>query len=215
MLSNNFARSRAYEHPMQAFHHAHRSRRSDGSGQRRYRSDHSQAVPQADRADRLRPVSVLRLAVPGQTARDEPGLRAEPAGVRRGRRSCSPAATSAADRAASTRRGRWKTTAFASVIAPSFADIFYNNCFKNGMLPIPLGESRSSRICSSARPSISGYELTRRPGNVRRHRSARPHDSVRGRRFRRHCLLNGLDDIGLTLKHEDKITAYEAAHGIQ
>jgi 3-isopropylmalate/(R)-2-methylmalate dehydratase small subunit len=60
---------------------------------------------------------------------------------------------------------------FRVVIAPSFADIFYNNCFKNGVLPI-LDD------------------------------------------FRRHCLLNGLDDIALTLQHEDKITAYEERHGL-
>jgi len=98
---------------------------------------------------------------------------------------------------------------FRAIIAPSFADIFYNNCFKNGMLLIRLGEDQVEEIFrrTNAEP---GYELT-----VDLERQWITDDS--GLRlsfeidpFRRECLLKGLDDIGLTLQHEDKIREYEA-----
>ena len=102
---------------------------------------------------------------------------------------------------------------FRSVIAPSFADIFYNNCFKNGMLPIRLSEAQVEDLFARA-AKHSGYGLS-----VDLESQTITDDfgltiSFEVDPFRRHCLLNGLDDIGLTLAHVDKIAAYEAAHGI-
>jgi len=98
---------------------------------------------------------------------------------------------------------------FRVIIAPSFADIFYNNCFKNGMLLIRLGEDQVEEIFRRANAE-PGYELT-----VDLERQWITDDS--GLRFsfeidpfRRECLLKGLDDIGLTLQHEDKIREYES-----
>ncbi len=100
------------------------------------------------------------------------------------------------------------------MIAPSFADIFYNNCFKNGMLPIRLDEATVDELFAACRRA-SGLPADGRSGALH------DHATTSGCRcgfevdaFRRHCLLNGLDDIGLTLQHDDKIAAYEAAHGI-
>ena len=98
---------------------------------------------------------------------------------------------------------------FRSIIAPSFADIFYNNCFKNGILPIRLPEAQVEEIFQRVRKT-SGYQLT---VDLELKRISSPdglgHD-FEVDEFRRYCLLNGLDDIGLTLGHEDKIKAYEA-----
>ena len=98
---------------------------------------------------------------------------------------------------------------FRSIIAPSFADIFYNNCFKNGMLPVALSEEQVERLFQRAAEN-PGYELT-----VDLTRQWVTDDS--GLRFsfevdpfRRECLLKGLDDIGLTLQHDDKIREHEA-----
>lgn len=96
---------------------------------------------------------------------------------------------------------------FRSVIAPSFADIFFNNCFKNGVLPITLPESDIDELFSRAKEV--GYELT-----VDLEKQTVSDSSGFERSFevdpsRRHNLLHGLDDIGQTLQHEDKITAYE------
>jgi 3-isopropylmalate/(R)-2-methylmalate dehydratase small subunit len=94
------------------------------------------------------------------------------------------------------------------VIAPSFADIFYNNCFKNGILPIRLSEDQVDTIFQRVR-ATPGYRL-RVDLDKQTITSA---DGIRYpfevEAFRRDCLLNGLDDIGLTLQHEDKITRYE------
>ena len=79
--------------------------------------------------------------------------------VSRARASCWRGATSAAARAASTPPGPWRITAFACVIAPSFADIFYNNCFKNGMLPIRLDEPTVDDLFRRA-AAQPGYRLT-------------------------------------------------------
>lgn len=102
---------------------------------------------------------------------------------------------------------------FRSIIAPSFADIFYNNCFKNGMLPIRLSEAQVDDLFARA-AKHPGYRLS-----VDLESQTIKDDfgltlSFEVDPFRRHCLLNGLDDIGLTLAHVDKIAAYEAAHGI-
>jgi 3-isopropylmalate/(R)-2-methylmalate dehydratase small subunit len=102
---------------------------------------------------------------------------------------------------------------FRSVIAPSFADIFYNNCFKNGMLPIRLKEEQVDDLFQRAAAHKS-YKL-----NIDLSTQTISDDhglklSFDVDPFRKHCLLNGLDDIGLTLEHEAKITAYETANGI-
>ena len=97
---------------------------------------------------------------------------------------------------------------FRVIIAPSFADIFYNNCFKNGMLPITLPEAQVEQLFQRVRAEES-YEL-----NADLERQWISDDS--GLRlsfdidpFRRECLLKGLDDIGMTLQHADKIADYE------
>ena len=102
---------------------------------------------------------------------------------------------------------------FRVLIAPSFADIFYNNCFKNGLLPVRLDEAQVDDLFRRA-AAHSGYKLSvdlesRTLGDEHGLQLAFEVDD-----FRRHCLLNGLDDIGLTLAHADKIAAYEAAHTI-
>ena len=100
---------------------------------------------------------------------------------------------------------------FRVILAPSFADIFYNNCFKNGMLPIQLSEEQIDELFQRA-AKHPGYELT---ADLEACILSDEHGfslPIEVQPFRRHCLLNGLDDIGLTLEHEDKITAYEAAH---
>ena len=100
---------------------------------------------------------------------------------------------------------------FRVVIAPSFADIFYNNAFKNGILLIPLDEATVERLFRAVEAN-EGYRLavdleaqsvTTPDGEVL-------HFEVDA--FRKHCLLNGLDDIGLTLEHEDAIRDFEQRH---
>jgi len=101
---------------------------------------------------------------------------------------------------------------FRAVIAPSFADIFFNNCFKNGLLPVALTEEQVAHLFEEVRAN-PGYRLridldrqlvTNESGSV-----SYPF-AVDG--FRKYCLLNGLDDIGLTLRHADKIREFEARH---
>jgi len=98
---------------------------------------------------------------------------------------------------------------FRAIIAPSFADIFFNNCFKNGLLPVVLSEQEVDHLFNETK-AFSGYQLTI---DLERQEVIAPD----GRRysfevtpFRKYCLLNGLDDIGLTLRHADKIKAFEA-----
>jgi 3-isopropylmalate/(R)-2-methylmalate dehydratase small subunit len=102
---------------------------------------------------------------------------------------------------------------FRVVIAPSFADIFYNNCFKNGMLPIRLAEAQVDDLFRRA-AAHPGYKLTvdLESRTIRDEHGLELKFEVDD--FRRHCLLNGLDDIGLTLQHADKISAYETAHAV-
>jgi 3-isopropylmalate/(R)-2-methylmalate dehydratase small subunit len=98
------------------------------------------------------------------------------------------------------------------VIAPSFADIFYNNCFQNGLLPVVLPEEVVRRIIDRAQAS-PGLQINVDLGAQRIWDSAEEISvTFQIDPFRRHCLLNGLDDIGLTLQHEDQIAAYEARH---
>jgi 3-isopropylmalate/(R)-2-methylmalate dehydratase small subunit len=97
---------------------------------------------------------------------------------------------------------------FRVIIAPSFADIFFNNCFKNGILPIVLSEEIVDQLFREVEQQ-EGYQLT---VDLEQQVITRPNgDSIAfdvdG--FRKHCLLNGLDDIGLTLQHVDAIRAYE------
>jgi 3-isopropylmalate/(R)-2-methylmalate dehydratase small subunit len=96
-----------------------------------------------------------------------------------------------------------------SVIAPSFAEIFYNNCFKNGLLPIVLSEEQVDQLFTEVQAN-EGYELT---VNLEEQIVETPSGEKIAFEiddFRKHCLLNGLDDIGLTLQHADDIRAYEA-----
>ena len=98
------------------------------------------------------------------------------------------------------------------IISPSFADIFYSNCFQNGLLPVTLPEETVRQIMDKAQDN-PGWQLnvdleSQRIWDDRKEVSV----EFQVDPFRKYCLLNGLDDIGLTLQHEDKIAAYEAAH---
>ena len=98
---------------------------------------------------------------------------------------------------------------FRAIIAPSFADIFFNNCFKNGLLPIALPEAAVSRLFDAAL-AFPGYRLT---VDLPRQVVVQPDGAeipFEVQAFRKYCLVNGLDDIGLTLRHADKIKAFEA-----
>ena len=97
---------------------------------------------------------------------------------------------------------------FRTVIAPSFADIFYNNCFKNGMLPVVLSESDVDDLFNECFANI-GYQLTVDLENQKVISPSGKEYSFDVDAFRKHCLLNGLDDIGLTLQHADDIKAFE------
>ncbi len=100
-----------------------------------------------------------------------------------------------------------------SVIAPSFADIFYNNCFKNGVLPIQLSEEQVEELFQR-HAQFNPYQLS---VDLEHCTVSDEHGflaSFTVEPFRRHCLLHGLDDIGLTLEHESKITAYEQSHPV-
>ena len=100
---------------------------------------------------------------------------------------------------------------FRAIIAPSFADIFFNNCFKNGMLPIVLSADDVDALFKETE-SAEGYKL-----NI--DLSTQTITTPSGKiytfevdTFRKHCLLNGLDDIGLTMQHQDAIKAFETKH---
>jgi 3-isopropylmalate/(R)-2-methylmalate dehydratase small subunit len=102
---------------------------------------------------------------------------------------------------------------FRVIIAPSFADIFFNNCFKNGMLPIVLSADDIDTLFKETEASegyklnidLSEQSITSPSGNLYKFEV----DA-----FRKHCLLNGLDDIGLTMQHQDAIKAFEAKHKV-
>ncbi len=99
---------------------------------------------------------------------------------------------------------------FRAIIAPSFADIFANNCMKNGLLPVTLAETEVTEIIERAR-GIENYELTldlegRKVTDAQGFAASFAIDE-----FQRQCLMEGLDDIGLTLLHEADITAFEQA----
>ncbi len=102
---------------------------------------------------------------------------------------------------------------FRALIAPSFADIFYNNCFKNGLLPIVLDASIVDELFKAAEANV-GYQLS---VDLEKQIVSTPDGktfSFEVDAFRKHCLLNGLDDIGLTLQHAEKIKNYEARRKI-
>lgn len=97
---------------------------------------------------------------------------------------------------------------FRVVIAPSFADIFYNNCFKNGILPIVLDDDVVDQLFQEVHDN-EGYQLT---VDLQAQRVVKPNGETIAfdvDEFRKYCLLNGLDDIGLTLQHVDDIKSYE------
>jgi 3-isopropylmalate/(R)-2-methylmalate dehydratase small subunit len=99
------------------------------------------------------------------------------------------------------------------IVAPSFADIFYNNCFKNGLLPIRLDDAAVDDLFART-AKYAGYQLT---ADLERCRLSDEHGldcAFEIESFRRHCLLNGLDDIGLTLAHTADIAAYERSRGL-
>jgi len=98
---------------------------------------------------------------------------------------------------------------FRALIAPSYADIFFNNCFKNGVLPIVLPATQVARLFDEVAGFV-GYQLTvdlQRQVIVKSDGAELPFDV---QPFRKYCLVNGFDDIGLTLRHADKIRAFEA-----
>ncbi len=98
---------------------------------------------------------------------------------------------------------------FRAIIAPSYADIFFNNSFKNGLLPIVLSEAQVAALFDEALAFV-GYQLTvdlARQVVVKPQGEELPFDI---QPFRKYCLLNGFDDIGLTLRHADKIKTFEA-----
>jgi len=97
---------------------------------------------------------------------------------------------------------------FRAIIAPSYADIFFNNCFKNGLLPIVLSEAQVDQLFNEVY-AFPGYSLTI---DLERQVIVKPQGEeipFEVNAFRKYCLINGLDDIGLTLRHKDKIEAYE------
>ncbi|WP_339842889.1 3-isopropylmalate dehydratase small subunit [uncultured Halopseudomonas sp.] len=100
---------------------------------------------------------------------------------------------------------------FRAILAPSYADIFYNNSFKNGLLPIVLDEKDIDELFAQAEEQ-EGYELT---VDLAAQTVIRPDGKTYSfdvDNFRKHCLLNGLDDIGLTLEDADAIREFEVAH---
>ena len=106
-----------------------------------------------------------------------------------------------------------------AIIAPSFADIFHKNCFDNGMVPAHVTGLQVSQLIEKAKTNpgyqmtvdLESCQLTDEEGLVI---PFKVHNDPQTHEFRRHCLLNGLDDISLTLEHEDKIAAYEAKRGL-
>ena len=99
---------------------------------------------------------------------------------------------------------------FRALIAPSYADIFFNNCFKNGLLPIQLPQEQVAHLFDEAAAFV-GYSLTI---DLERQVVVKPDGTTMPfavEPFRKYCLLGGFDDIGLTLRHTDKIRAFETA----
>ena len=97
---------------------------------------------------------------------------------------------------------------FRAIIAPSFADIFFNNCYKNGLLPIVLSEEIVDKLFNEVAQN-TGYKLTINLQNQTVTTPSGEAFSFDITEHRKHCLLNGLDEIGLTLQHADEIKAFE------
>jgi 3-isopropylmalate/(R)-2-methylmalate dehydratase small subunit len=98
---------------------------------------------------------------------------------------------------------------FRAIIAPSYADIFFNNCFKNGLLPIVLPEATVTKLFDEVK-AFPGYQLTidlNKQLVIKANSESIPFEV---NAFRKYCLINGFDDIGLTLRQSDKIKAFEA-----
>lgn len=103
---------------------------------------------------------------------------------------------------------------FRVIIAPSYADIFFNNCFKNGILPIELDAKVVDELFQSV-VNNEGYQLTIDLETQTITAPEGENISFKVEEFRKHCLINGLDDIGLTLQHVDEIKAYEKRRGAE
>jgi 3-isopropylmalate/(R)-2-methylmalate dehydratase small subunit len=196
-------------------HRPHRPRRPPRPRQRRYRRDHPEAVPEVDQAHGLRREPVRRLALP-RRGRDGQGPAHAPAQpdfvlnypqyqgatilLARKNFGCG----------SSREHAPWalQQYGFKAVIAPSFADIFFNNSFKNGFLPIALTELEVDHLFNETM-AHPGYKLTIDLGSqtVATPSGKSYHFDIDA--TRRHNLLNGLDEIGLTLQHADEIKAYE------
>jgi 3-isopropylmalate/(R)-2-methylmalate dehydratase small subunit len=101
---------------------------------------------------------------------------------------------------------------FRAIVAPSFADIFFNNCYKSGLLPIVLTELQVDHLFNEVKAN-NGFRLV---VDLQAQRLHTPDGSLSYEfaidEFRKYCLLNGLDDIGLTLRHADEIRAFEERH---
>ena len=98
---------------------------------------------------------------------------------------------------------------FRAIIAPSFADIFFNNCYKNGLLPIVLSAQQVDHLFNETF-AFNGYQLTI---DLEKQQVVAPDGRTYDfeiASFRKYCMINGLDDIGLTLRHAEKIKAYES-----
>ncbi|HZO99389.1 MAG TPA: 3-isopropylmalate dehydratase small subunit [Terriglobia bacterium] len=100
---------------------------------------------------------------------------------------------------------------FRAIIAPSFADIFFNNCFKNGILPVTLPDAEVNELFRRTEQN-EGYRLTVDLEHQRITDELGLRLAFQVDAFRRQCLLKGWDDIELSLRHEDRITAYEREH---
>jgi 3-isopropylmalate/(R)-2-methylmalate dehydratase small subunit len=98
---------------------------------------------------------------------------------------------------------------FRAILAPSYADIFFNNCFKSGLLPIVLSESQIDQLFNEV-AAFPGYKLTVDLERQRIVKGQGEEIAFEVNAFRKYCLLNGLDDIGLTLRHKEKIATFEA-----
>ncbi|MGZ5157837.1 MAG: 3-isopropylmalate dehydratase small subunit [Caldimonas sp.] len=98
---------------------------------------------------------------------------------------------------------------FRALVAPSYADIFFNNCFKNGLLPIVLAEHQVAALFDEAAAFV-GYQLTVDLERQVVHKPDGSELAFEVEPFRKFCLLGGYDDIALTLRHADKIRAFEA-----
>lgn len=101
---------------------------------------------------------------------------------------------------------------FRAIIAPSFADIFFNNCYKNGILPIVLGEAEVDRLFEAVKATPGFRLIVDLESQLVRSSDGDFSFSFDVDAFRKYCLLNGLDDIGLTLQQADKIRDFEARH---